>query len=134
MSTANTGGVWTTSDVFVPDPGGSSALRPNVTVRSGAIPAVIFTTDEPSTDLAWHTQREAMSYGSWDNPIAFNNHDAALVTPNEIGWLDVPCVRSHGMVYGDDAGVPYFDLMTPRCFFSDGFESGNTSGWSTTTR
>ena len=134
LSTANTGEVWTTSDVFVPNPGGSSALRPNVTVRSGAIPAVVFTTDEIAADFVRHTRREAMSYGSWDAPIAFNNHDAALLTPNEIEWLDVPCVRSHGMVYGDDAGVPYFDLMTPRCLFSDGFESGDTSGWSTKIR
>ncbi len=79
-----------------------------------------------------HTQRNAMSTGPWHGPFNFNGHNAALNTPNEIEWLDVPCVRSHGMVYDGDDGVAYFDLMAPRCFFSDGFESGNTSGWSET--
>ncbi len=132
LNSSDAGAIWRIGDVYVPVSGGASARRPNVTVRSGAVPAVTFATAEAGTDLVFHTQRSAMSTGSWDGPFHFNSHPAAYATPNKIEWLDVPCVRSHGMVYGDDAGVPYFDLMTERCFFSDGFESGNTSGWSTT--
>jgi len=38
-------------------------------------------------------------------------------------------VSSYGMAYFDQDGPksPYFDLMTPRGFFCDGFESSVTS-------
>lgn len=132
LNTSDAGAIWRIGDVYVPTSTEPNLRRPNVTVRSGAVPVVTFATDDGSFNGMWHMQRDAMSTGSWGGPASFGNYDSALLK-NEIEWLDVLCVRSHGMVYGDDTGVPYFDLETERCFFGDGFESGNTHAWSDTT-
>ncbi len=122
LRTSNAGGSWFVGNAFVPSAGGATSTHPNVSLRSGAVPAVVFTSDVATVDKTWHTQRSALASGPWEAPSQFSNYDAAPGSPIEIEWLDVLCVQSHGMVYGDDEGVPYFDLTIPRCLFSDGFE------------
>jgi hypothetical protein len=129
MTTPDGGDSWLVDDAYRPGAGDPSAHGPNVSVRSGAGRAVIFTTDETGDDLAWHVQRRGWNPGAWTAPFSFSNFDASWGSKTEIEWLGPRCVSSYGLVYRDDLAVPYFDVITPNCFFDDGFESGSTSAW-----
>ena len=132
MTTPDAGGSWLVDDAYWPGPGERSAHGPNISVRSGMGRAVVFTSDETTSDGAWHAQRRGWAPGAWAAPLNFSNQDASWGTKTEIEWIRGLCVGSYGLVYRSDGSVPYFDLITPRCFFSDGFESGHTGGWDVT--
>ncbi len=129
MTTPDGGDSWLVDDAYWPGAGDPNASGPNVSVRSGAGRAVIFTTDETGYDGAWHVQRRGWSPGAWTAPVGFSNYDASWGSKTEVEWLGPRCVSSYGLIYRDDLGVPYFDVMSSRCFFDDGFESGSTSAW-----
>ncbi len=132
MTTPDAGGSWMVDDAYWPAAGGRSAHGPNISVRSGLGRAVVYTSDEASTDWAWHSQRRGWAPGAWEPPFIFSNQDAGWGARTEIEWIRALCVGSYGLVYRNDSMVPYFDLITYRCFFSDGFESGNTGQWDLT--
>jgi len=65
--------------------------------------------------------------GVWEPRIVVNNIDARVERSTNISWVPP---HHYGIAYiGGGSSVPYFDLFDAS-FFSDGFETGDTSGWS----
>jgi len=94
--------------------------------------AGVYSREEGDFDNVYFKTRRDYASGEWTDPLGYNNHDVSSGSRSHIEWLGTDRVMSYGMVYfAEDQGhlVPYFDLMTPRAFFWDDFESGNLSEW-----
>jgi len=125
----NGGDHWNVGVVWEPGPDDFSATSPDVSLRSGVGSALVFSREEGPFDRAYFTTLQGYEHGVWSEPEHYNNHDLWALTRTHIEWLGTDRVMSYGMVYFADGYIPYFDLMTPRAFFDDGFESGDLSAW-----
>ena len=120
---------WSSGDLYAPSPGDPSGWSPDVSLRSGFGSAGIYNREDGTIDNAYVRSRRGYAPGGWSDPLDFSNFDLVSGSLNQIDWIGVTCVGSYGMVYMGDGYIPYFDLMTPRAFFCDGFETGNASAW-----
>jgi len=124
----NHGDSWAAGDLYVPGAGGPEGFGADVSLHSGHSSTITYHLEEGATDNAYHRSRKFQS-GTWGTPLDFSNFDTMSGTQTEINYLHAGCVGSYGMLYLANTGIPYFDLLTPRGFFCDGFESGSASAW-----
>lgn len=124
-------GTWTVESVFYPVTSGSpEAAGVDISLRSPHGSTVAFQLEEGAFDGAYYRHLQGHGSGSWGSHIGINEVDSAAQTQATVEWLGAGCVSSYGVVYLSGADwAPYFDLITPRAFFCDGFESGSTSAW-----
>jgi len=120
-----------------PDPG-HYFTQPEVTCRGGQGSAVVYHEEAGDFDRVWFRYRDHYSPGNWDDIVAqINEYDGLTGMPNRVEWL--PPLPGHAYAYGtiyisgvpDPGRIPYFDRMMP-LVFSDDFESGDTTAWSST--
>jgi hypothetical protein len=113
-----------------PTPAAPEAYGPDVSLRSPSGSIATYQLEEGSFDGAYYRHLQGHGVGSWGDPVSFSEVDSAAQEQTTVEWLGASCVSSYGIVYtsGGDF-IPYFDLVTPRGFFCDGFESGNVSAW-----
>ncbi len=123
------GDLWYSGSVYVPDAGGPEAFGADVSLRFGQSANITYHLEEGVMDNVYHISREGLGNGTWGAPFDFANHDSMSGTRTEVEFIGARCVGSYGMLYLAADGIPYFDLMNPRGFFCDGFESGNVSAW-----
>lgn len=125
------GGTWSTGNIYTPLAGEPSGRRTDISLRSGLGSAAIFHREDGAFDGVYLSTRLGYSPGPFSDPIAFNEVDGGSATMPTIEWLGARCVCSHGLGYLDGSNnIPYFDLATERGLFCDGFEAGDTTGWS----
>jgi len=126
---------WHYYDAYRPSGDEVSGYTPDLSVRSGVGVAVVFSSETGEMDDAYFVTRRGWEHGSWSTPAWYNNHDHVSGEATYIVWMGTSCVASYGMLYFDGEGdhAPYFDLMTPRAFFCDGFEDGTINGWGAVT-
>lgn len=124
-------GSWTPDWVFYPvTPSTPEAAAGDISLRSSYGSMATFQLEEGDFDGAYYRHRRGHGTGSWDDAYSFNEVDTAALEQTTVEWLGASCVSSYGAVYTAGEGfAPYFDLLTPRAFFCDGFESGSTSAW-----
>jgi len=122
------GDSWAFGDLYEPGAGEPYAHGADVSLHSGRSANITYNREEGAMDNAFHRGRRFQS-GTWDPPLHFSNFDTMSGTQTEINYLHAGCVGSYGMLYRGSTGIPYFDLLTPRGFFCDDFESGSTSAW-----
>ncbi len=123
---------WVHDDAYWPTGTEVSGYSPDITVRSGVGRALVFSSETGFLDDVYYTTRRGWTAGTWSDPVWYNNYDHVSGEATYIEWLGASCVSTFGMLYFDGTGdhSPYFDLMTPRGYFCDGFEGGSTGGWS----
>jgi hypothetical protein len=124
-------GAWHHDDAYWPTGTDVSAYRPDMSVHSGQSAAAVFSSETGDLDDVSYVTRSEAVPGPWTDPMWFNTYDHFSGDETYIEWIGSLCVSSYGMAYFDQDGPksPYFDLMTPRGFFCDGFESGNANAW-----
>lgn len=126
-------GTWYWEKIYNPTTSSDNAKLPNMTARSGAGRALVFGVESGALDDVRYSTRRGWTTGPWSTPTWYNSHDHVSGDETYIEWIGSDCIGSFGMLYFADFGggekTPYFDLMTERGFFCDGFESGNTSAW-----
>jgi len=128
---AGAAGDWAGETVFYPyDATIPDAAGPDVSVRSPYGSIVTFQLEEGAFDGVYYRYRSGHGPGGFGAHVLINEIDAASQEQTTVEWLGARCVSSYGIVYlsGGDF-IPYFDLMSPRGFFCDGFETADTSGW-----
>jgi hypothetical protein len=126
----NAGATWNGGSLYTPDASEPGADMPDISVRSGAGSAAVYNREDGSFDNAYYVTRPGYHSGAWKDPLTYNDYDVISGTENYIQWIGSgACVYSYAMVYFAEGGIPYFDLMTPRGFFCDGFESGGLVNW-----
>jgi hypothetical protein len=124
-------GAWTFESIYFPvAPTYPEAAGVDVSLRSPYGSIFSFQLEEGAFDGVYYRYREGHGLGSWGDHFSINDVDAAALEPTTVEWLGARCVSSYGVVYISGGSFePYFDLITPRGFFCDGFESGDTSAW-----
>jgi hypothetical protein len=124
-------GLWLYDDAYWPTGDEVSGYAPDFSVRSGVGAAAVFSSETGAIDDVYFTTSRGWSTGIWTTPEWYNTYDHVSGADTYIEWIGSLCVGSYGMIYFDGEGdqSPYFDLMTPRSFFCDGFESGDTGSW-----
>jgi hypothetical protein len=127
---------WLHDDAYWPAAGEPSAFRPDLSLRSGMGRAAVFSSETGTVDDVSYVTRGGWTVGAWSDPAWYNTYDHVSGDETYLEWLGTFGVSTYGMLYFDDLGggspgSPYFDLMHPRAFFADGFESGNLGGWTT---
>jgi hypothetical protein len=124
-------GAWHYDDAYWPTGSEVSGYNPDFAVHSGASAAAVFSSETGDLDDVYYVTRSEAVPGPWTDPTWYNTHDHLSGDETYIEWIGSLCVSSYGMAYFDEDGPrrPYFDLMTPRGFFCDGFESGNANAW-----
>lgn len=120
---------WFGGTIYAPDVSGPAAFGADVSLDSGMGVVVTYNREEGAVDPVYHRNRRGLGSGVWDEPFEFSNFDSMSAMKTEVNFIGAGCVSSYGMLYLGDTGIPYFDLVTPRGFFCDGFESGNTAAW-----
>jgi len=123
------GGQWYSLVIYQPAAGGPLAYGADVSLHSGRSAVITYNMEEGTTDNAYFISRSPMVGGTWGTALDYSNFDTMSAMKTEITFIGAGCVGSYGMAYLGDGGIPYFDLLTPRGFFCDGFESGNTAAW-----
>jgi hypothetical protein len=123
---------WLYDDAYWPTGTEVSGYSPDITVRSGVGRALVFSSETGALDDVYYTTRRGWTAGPWSDPAWYNTYDHVSGEATYIEWLGASCVSTFGMLYFDGVGdhSPYFDLMTPRGYFCDGFEGGSYGGWS----
>ena len=128
--TYNEGADWNWGYAYLPDAGEPNCYGMDITARGGWGSAVIYNREE-AFDPVYLATREDYQSGGWNDPIAFNDFDAFSGGPSFIQYLEP--LEAFGVVYlaGDSwpMTIPYFDVIGALPF-SDGFETGDTTGWS----
>ena len=127
----NNGASWFYGFAYDPPPGVPGCFGVDVTARGGWGTGIICNI-ESSFDTVSVVAREDYAQGSpWNPPAVFNEVDAVSGAPSFIQYLRP--LGAYGMVYlaGDSpsTAIPYFDLFVLMPF-DDGFDFGDTSGWS----
>jgi hypothetical protein len=131
--THDEGSSWGYGNAYLPDPGEPGCHGIDITARGGWGSAVIYNREDGAFDNAYLVTREDYEGGSWNPPEAFNEVDAFSGGPSFMQYLGPQ--EALGMVYlagsSGATAIPYFDVigLLP---FGDGFETGDTSGWSNT--
>lgn len=125
----NYGESWAFGPIYTPGTGDPSGFGADVSLHSGHGTAVTYHLEEGAMDNAYHKSRAFVPGSDWGDPFDYSNFDTMSGTQTEVNYLHAGCVGSYGMLYLGDTAIPYFDLMTPRGFFCDGFDSGSTSAW-----
>jgi hypothetical protein len=122
---------WLADDAYWPTGSEVSGFSPDISVRSGSNRAVVFSSETGDIDDVYYVTRSGWSVGGWSDPVWYNTHDHISGEATYIEWLGALGVFSYGMIYFDGTGdhAPYFDLLTVRALFFDGFESGDFSAW-----
>jgi len=134
LATDTAGSGWSWGHAYWPDVGSPSGFRPDLSLRSGAGRAAVFSSETGDVDDVYYVTRPGWTEGPWSDPVWYNTWDHVAGDETYIEWLGSLCVQTYGMLYFDGNGdsSPYFDLMHPRSFSCDGFESGDLGGWSST--
>lgn len=125
---------WGAFTMYLPSAGGSpEAFGPDVSVRSPSGSIVTYQLEEGAFDGVYYRYLHGHEVDFWDAPVMINEIDSASGEQTTVEWLGALCVGSYGVVYlsGGDF-IPYFDLISPRAFFCNGFESGDLTAWSST--
>ena len=124
-------GSWLYNDAYWPTGSEVSGYSPDFAVHSAAAAAAVFSSETGDLDDVYYVTRNGGPFASWTDPTWYNTHDHFSGDETYIEWIGSLCVSSYGMAYFDEDGPrrPFFDLMTPRGSFCDGFESGNASAW-----
>jgi len=124
-------GSWIYNDAYWPTGTEVSGYSPDFAVHSGIAAAAVFSSETGAIDDVYFVTRNGGPFEPWTDPTWYNTYDHFSGDETYIEWIGSLCVSSYGMAYFDEDGPrrPYFDLMTPRGFFCDGFESGNTNAW-----
>ena len=126
---------WLADDAYWPAAGEPDGFSPDISLRSGVGRAAVFSSETGTLDDVYYVTKSGWAAGAWSDPTWYNNWDHVSGDETYIEWLGTLGVSTYGMLYFDDLGgvpgSPYFDLMHPRAFFHDGFESGNLGGWTT---
>lgn len=127
---------WLHDDAYWPATGEPDGFKPDLSLRSGVGRAAVFSSETGDIDDVYYVTRGGWTPGAWSDPTWYNSYDHVSGDETYIEWLGTLGVSTYGMLYFRDAGggshgSPYFDLMHPRAFFHDGFESGNLGGWTT---
>ena len=125
----NHGDSWAYGNLYEPGISDPDAHGADVSLHSGAGSMITYHREEGAFDYVYHVARRGYQSVPWGDPFAFNNYDSMSATQTKIEWLGVGCVSSYGMMYRASDAIPYYDLVTPRGFFCDGFETGNASAW-----
>jgi len=122
---------WLLDDAYYPTGSEVSGYAPDISVRSGVGRAIVFSSETGDIDDVYYTTCRGWNTANWSDPLWYNTYDHISGAHTYIHWMGASCVGSYGMLYFDGYGdlVPFFDLMTPRAFFCDGFESGNFTLW-----
>jgi len=122
---------WLYDDAYWPTGDEVSGHAPDFSVRSGTGAAAVFSSETGALDDVYFVTHRGWTSGSWTDPVWYNSFDHVSGADTYIKWIGSLCVSTYGMAYFDDVGYgsPYFDLMRPRGFFCDGFESGTTGAW-----
>ena len=122
---------WLLDDAYWPTGDDVNGYAPDISVRSSLGRAVIFSSETGALDDVNFTTNRGWENSAWSEPEWMNSYDHLSGDETYLEWIGSGCVGSYGMLYFDEAGpqAPYFDLMTPRGFFCDGFESGNAGAW-----
>jgi hypothetical protein len=124
-------GSWLHNDAYWPTGAEVSGFSPDFSVHSGRSAAAVFSSETGDIDDIYYVTRNGGPLEPWTDPVWYNSHDHVSGDETYIEWIGSSCVASYGMAYfdGDGPKTPYFDLMTPRGFFCDGFESGGVGAW-----
>lgn len=124
-------GSWTYETVHYPvTPDSPEAASGDISLRSPFGSAVTYQLEDGTFDKVNYRHRQGHGLGLWGDASTINEVDSASLEQTTVEWLGAGCVSSYGVVYVSGADfAPYFDLVTPRGFFCDGFESGSTSVW-----
>jgi hypothetical protein len=125
----DSGGSWSNGDLYRPNPGDPAGFAPDLSLRSGVGSAAVYNREDGVVDGAYTMTRRGYGPGAWTAAQQYNTNDLVSGSRSHIEWLGSSCVMSYGMVYLAEGYIPYFDLLTPRAFLCDGFESGDLSGW-----
>jgi len=122
---------WLSDDAYWPTGSEVSGFSPDISVGSGSNRVVVFSSETGDIDDVYYVTRSGWSVGAWTDPKWYNTYDHVSGEATYIEWLGALGVSSYGMIYFDGTGdhAPYFDLLTERPFFFDGFESGDFSAW-----
>lgn len=120
----NGGDSWSDGSISL----GENCFDFDVTARGGVGTAAIYGNEVGEPDEVNYTSRANYSPGSWTDPEVINQYDISTGSGDmEINWLG----KDYGILYTDATGRVWFDRMGS--IFIDGFESSNTSAWTTTT-
>ena len=127
---------WLADDAYWPATGEPDGFSPDLSLRSGVGRAAVFSSETGTLDDVYYVTRSGWTAGAWSDPAWYNTHDHVSGDETYIEWIGTLGVSTYGMLYFHDLGSgahgsPYFDVMHPRAFFHDGFESGNLAGWTT---
>ena len=124
-------GSWIYNDAYWPTGSEVSGYAPDFAVHSGSSAAAVFSSETGDIDDVYYVTRNGGPLAPWTDPTWYNTYDHVSGDETYIEWIGSSCVSSYGMAYFNEDGPksPYFDLMTPRGFFCDGFESGNANAW-----
>jgi len=126
------GQTWNDGKAYDPPAGEPGCNGVDITARGGWGSAVVWNVEDAFDSVSLAT-REDYHQGGWNPPIDFNQFDAYSGAQSYIQYLGP--LEAVGMVYlagsSGATAIPYFDLvgLLP---FGDGFETGDTSGWSNT--
>jgi hypothetical protein len=124
-------GEWTVQVIHYPvTPSTPEAAGPDISLRSPFGTIASYQLEEGTFDGVYYRHSQGHGMDLWEAQRSLNEMDSASQEQTTVEWLGASCVSSYGVVYLTDTNfVPYFDLVTPRGFFCDGFESGTTSAW-----
>lgn len=119
------GSGWATGS-FAPAVGAGTFFDPLVTARSGSGTAMIYEQETGVMDTVFLQDRDGYAPGVWSLPVPVNELDFLTGAGDRFGfdWLGV----GFGVAYIDWLGAVY--CVVPGQIFSDGFESGDVSAWS----
>ena len=123
--------VWLHDDAYWPTGSEVSGWAPDISIRSGLGRAAVFSSETGDLDDVYVVTKPGWDPGPWSDPAWYNTYDHVSGDETYIEWIGSSCVSTYGMVYFDQDGpnTPFFDLLTQRGFFCDGFEGG-TGAWS----
>jgi len=126
----NGGDDWWIGVLAQPDAGEGIYPDFDITARGGGGTAAVFDHEEGAFDPVYFRLRPGYGSGSWDGRVVLSDHDVVSGTPLAVEWLGDH--TGYGLVYITDLAdrLPYFASINPFPFFADGFESGDTSAWS----
>ncbi len=124
-------GEWVDELVYAPTtPSVPEAAGADISLRSPYGSIVTYQLETGALDEVEYQYRSGHGNGGYGTGVVINEIDAASQEQSTVEWLDAGCVKSYGVVYlsGGDF-IPYFDLVTARGIFCDGFETGDTTAW-----
>jgi len=121
---------WTLGILDAPAQGEGDYIGCDVTARAGGEFAVTYMHEDGPFDPVYLRRHTRGVSGPWEERVVINETDVAMASifRTSLNWFPP---GHYGIAYVEDSGTPYFDRFA-LLILADGFESGDTSAWSST--